>query len=109
MKQNKYQEALNYLDWHCSVEHKEQQDILQELVYKETDRIKNEYENAWHNIKIQEHLEKIAKNSEQVAFDTLGSKRYKTNLDAVREYLLEECETAINEVIGSWIDWSDEE
>lgn len=34
-KENKYQEALNYLDWHCNVEHKEQQDLLQELADKE--------------------------------------------------------------------------
>lgn len=33
---NKYQEALNYLDWHCNVEHKEQQDLLQELIDRET-------------------------------------------------------------------------
>ena len=35
MKQNKYQSALNYLDWHCNVEHKEQYNLLQELVDKE--------------------------------------------------------------------------
>ena len=33
---NKYQEALNFLDWHCEVAHTEQQDLLQELVDKET-------------------------------------------------------------------------
>ena len=33
---NKYQEALNFLDWHCEVTHQEQQDILQELIDKET-------------------------------------------------------------------------
>lgn len=105
-KMNKYQEALNRFKLVENCQEGNEFDILQELIDKETDRIKNEYENAWHNIKIQEHLEKIAKNSEQMGFDTLGSKHYKTNLDTVREYLLEECEMAINEVIGSWIDWS---
>ena len=33
---NKYQKALNYLDWHCNVVHKKQQDLLQELVDRET-------------------------------------------------------------------------
>ena len=33
---NKYQEALNYLDFYCSVRHTEQQDLLQELVDRET-------------------------------------------------------------------------
>ena len=35
---NKYQEALNYLDFHCNVRHTEQQDLLQELIDKETPR-----------------------------------------------------------------------
>lgn len=35
-KKNKYQEALNYFDWNCEVEHKEQQDLIQKLVDKET-------------------------------------------------------------------------
>ena len=35
---NKYQEALNFLDWYCEVRHTEQQDLLQELVDKETPR-----------------------------------------------------------------------
>ena len=33
---NKYQEALNFLDWHCEVAHTKHQDLLQELVDKET-------------------------------------------------------------------------
>ena len=32
---NKYQEALNYLDWFCEKPHQEQQDLLQELIDKE--------------------------------------------------------------------------
>ena len=32
---NKYQEALYYLYWYCSVKDKEQRDLLQELVDKE--------------------------------------------------------------------------
>ena len=33
---SKYQEALNYLDWFCEKPHQEQQDLLQELIDKET-------------------------------------------------------------------------
>lgn len=33
-RMNKYQKALNYLAWHCSAKHTEQQDLLQELVDK---------------------------------------------------------------------------
>lgn len=33
---NKYQEALNFLDWHCEVKHTKQQALLKELVDKET-------------------------------------------------------------------------
>ena len=41
---NKYQEALNYLDFYCSVRHTEQQDLLQELVDRETPRKPDEIE-----------------------------------------------------------------
>ena len=33
---SRFQEALNFLHWHCEVTHQEQQDILQELIDKET-------------------------------------------------------------------------
>ena len=33
---NKYQEALNFLDFYCEIRHVEQQELLQELIDKET-------------------------------------------------------------------------
>ena len=35
MKQQDYQNALNYFDWYCEVEHRKEQNLLQELVDKE--------------------------------------------------------------------------
>lgn len=33
---SKYQEALNFLDFYCEIRHVEQQDLLQELIDRET-------------------------------------------------------------------------
>ena len=86
MKQNKYQEALNYLDWHCSVEHKEQQELLQELVDKET---------PLRVIKL-----KCYRNEEYNACPKCNTNVYIDDHD----YYLERCD-----VCGQKLDWSDEE
>ena len=46
---NKYQKALNYLDWYCSVRHTEQQDLLQELVDRETPKKPTKNDKANHD------------------------------------------------------------
>ena len=46
---NKYQEALNYLDFYCSVRHTEQQDLLQELVDRETPKKPTKNDKAIHD------------------------------------------------------------
>lgn len=86
MKENKYQEALNYLDWNCNVEHKEQQDLLQELVDRET---------PWKVIKVAENKYSCRRCSMAFELKTSISNMFVNN-----QYC---------DVCGHKLDWSDEE
>ncbi len=73
--------------------------LIEEFIDKFTPPKDFEEAMEFHRIAMQEHLGSIARLQERCSEDEYGSKNYKFKKELVEEYLNDECECAIKEVI----------